>query len=365
MQNNDKSVTFVYGGDDFLVDRRSRVLFNAVCCDGGEIFHVDDQHSLLENVRNIVLSLAMVPLFADGCAMWIRGACFFGEKALSEEEKISIASLLDALKSDHGKRVIISALTVDRRTKIFKDFSEFAKNVDLDAEEKHVATEATIEELAGDNGTRIAPPAARLLRMKCGNNTRLLEQEISKLSTYVIGRRSSILEEDVAAMVDDFDVGNFFDPVEKFFSGDIGAVFDSMDRYFFRGSDARPLLSALQSRNRLLIQLRALIEMKRIRIVNNGTSKNDFLNASNALHMCDSAKSTFNIFSQNIWFISKLIPACTKFKFGELLRFQAAFAHAFMEITWRPQEQKNVLKELAVRCLCAADHGVSSQAPEN
>jgi DNA polymerase-3 subunit delta len=360
MQDNNKSVTFVYGGDDFLVDRRSRVLFGEIGGNNCEIFRADEPNRILEDLKNIVTSLLTGSLFADGNAMWIRGACFLGEKTLSENEKSAVSALLDALKSNHGKHVIISSASVDKRTKIFKDLLQFTKNIDLDATWEDNSVEAMIVEFANDNGVKIDRAAVQLLHAKCGKNARLLEQEISKLSTYAIDRRSSIGENDVAEMVDFCCYGDFFEPVEKFFSDDIGSVFQSLDKYFFHDGDARPLLSAFQSRNRLLIQLRTLIDMKRIRISNDCISKNDILHAAESFHMNYPTKSTFNVFSQNVWFVSKLVPACTRFSLNKLLRFQAAFSHAFAEIIERYNEQKTVLKELAVECLVTP--GLSTDA---
>jgi DNA polymerase-3 subunit delta len=355
MKNNNKSVTFVYGSDDFLVDRRSRALFNAICGGNGEILYADNRHDLSANMKSIVSYLTTTPLFADCNAMWLRGVCFCGEKTLSEEEKISAALLLDALKSDHGKNVIISSAAIDRRTKIFKDLTQFAENVDLDAAENSRSLETIIAEFAADSGVGIDAAAVQLLRMKCGNNARLLEQEIEKLAMYVLGQRRDICEGDVAAIVCDYDGGNFFEPVEKFFSGSMVEIFQSIDGYFFCNGDARPLLSALQSRNRILIQLRALIDAKRIRICNGGMSKGDFAYAAKFFHMDAPTKTTFNVFSQNIWFVSKLIPVCMKFKLSRLLRFQAAFSSALVGTIERYNEQKTVLKELVLKCLSHAD----------
>jgi DNA polymerase-3 subunit delta len=92
--------------------------------------------------------------------------------------------------------------------------------------------------------------------------------------------------------------------------------------------------------------------MNRIKIFNNSLSKSDFARAAEFFHMSNQRKTTFNLFSQNIWFVSKLASACMKFDLSELLRFQSAFSSAFTAITERAHEQKSVLKELAVACLC-------------
>jgi len=52
--------------------------------------------------------------------------------------------------------------------------------------------------------------------------------------------------------------GDFFETADAFFSGDLQWALAALKRHFFAGGDARPVLAALQNRNRILIQVRAL-----------------------------------------------------------------------------------------------------------
>ncbi|MDR3143936.1 MAG: hypothetical protein LBT64_00345 [Puniceicoccales bacterium] len=352
MAINSKSVTFVNGSDDFLVDRRARVLYDSICGGCGEIFHLDDANNFGETIGHVILSLGTIAMFESSNTIWLRSVCFLGGSAIAEGDRRAIDDLLENIGSASAdRRIIISAAPVDRRTKWYKSLLQLASVIDLDDDGNSSSAESTIEALAKECGVGIDADAAPLLHMKCGNNFRLIEQEINKISTNIFGKRSNISSEDVETLVDDHDSGNFFDPVEKFFEGNIAATLRAIDKYFFCNGDARPLLSAFQSRNRLLIQLQSLLQSKRIKITGGAIAKNDIACAARALHMDSSEKSTFNVFSQNPWYLSKLVRPCANFQLRRLLLFQTLFAAALLEITERCQEQKYILKNLAVKCL--------------
>ncbi|MDR1233120.1 MAG: hypothetical protein LBJ75_02580 [Puniceicoccales bacterium] len=350
MQNNNKSVTFVYGSDDFLVDRRARVIFNSLCGGQGEIFTFDEANDLSRDIGNAISFLDTLSLFPENQTVWLRTAYFLGESSLSTDQKDLVLLLFESIKFACDKRVVISTAKVDRRTKIFKDLTQLAavENIDSDSD----AGANTIEQFANDNGMAIDPDAVQLLQSKCGNNARLWEQEINKLSAHAFGRKNTICRDDVLSLTDDYDTGNFFEPMEKFFENDLEETFRSIDRYFFHNTDARALLSALQSRNRTLIQLRTLMDLGHLKVIGHNFSKNDFIHASKFFHMENLSKTTFNVFSQNTWYLSKLVPLVLQYKLSKLLGFQALFSSAFEEITQHYQEQKSIIKGLAVKFAC-------------
>jgi DNA polymerase-3 subunit delta len=338
-----RSITFVYGSDDFIVDRRARFIFEG--SGGGEIFTVDGSFLLGGVVKNAILSIATMPLFSDDCTIWLRSVDFIGDGSAAGSEAELLGQLIDAVKSSAGRKIIISSATVDRRTKIFKELVQISEGIDVGSDGSGI--EATIHEFARDSGARIEDGAVQLLRMKCGNNSRLLQQEIRKLATFVGGSRE-ISEEDVGELVDDGDPGNFFETVEKFFDGNLAATLAAIDRYFFCNGEARPLLAALQSRARVLIQLRAALQSGRIRLSGDGIARGDFPKAAQFFHMDGLGKSTFNLFSQNTWYLSKLVKIAAKLKLNQLLKLQSALFKAFGELI--EHCQKSTVKTLAIEC---------------
>jgi DNA polymerase-3 subunit delta len=149
--------------------------------------------------------------------------------------------------------------------------------------------------------------------------------------------------------------GDFFESAEAFFRGDLPWTLAALHRHFFSGGDARPILSALQNRNRILLQVRALLDAGEARLGPRGL---DGLPKAAALHGAKftgaTEKSSFNLFSQNAWYVGKLAGGAKLPALRRLIDNQQEFIAAFEEIIRRPQEQEDVLREMAVRCLTAA-----------
>ena len=153
----------------------------------------------------------------------------------------------------------------------------------------------------------------------------------------------------------DWNEGDFFESAEAFFRGDLPWTLAALHRHFFSGGDARPILSALQNRNRILLQVRALLDAGEARLGPRGL---DGLPKAAALHGAKftgaTEKSSFNLFSQNAWYVGKLAGGAKLPALRRLIDNQQEFIAAFEEIIRRPQEQEDVLREMAVRCLTAA-----------
>ena len=112
------------------------------------------------------------------------------------------------------------------------------------------------------------------------------------------------------------------------------------------------MISALQNRNRILLQVRALIDAGQARLGPRGL---DGLPAAASIHAARfvgaTEKSSYNLFSQNAWYVGKLAGGAKLPPLRRLIDSQQEFIAAFEEIIRRPNEQEEVLRDLAVRCL--------------
>ena len=147
---------------------------------------------------------------------------------------------------------------------------------------------------------------------------------------------------------------DFFEATDAFFSLDLAWTLEALRRHFFTNNDARGLLGSLQGRNRLLIQLRVLYDAGAIRIGPRGLDKAGFETATKTylMHFGDSSeKSSLNVFSQNPYYLGRLAGAITQAPLKKWIDFQLAFAEAFEGLISRPNEQEEVCRELAVKCL--------------
>ena len=346
---NNKGLTFVYGCDDFLVDRRAKFVFEEVSNGAGEVYDLGDPNNVLNAINNASSAIRTVPMFPESETIWLRAACFLSDIALSTEKKDAIGNFLDLITSVRDKNIILSASPVDKRTKIFKDLCKNADTTEVGEDSNLQSARDMVRIFISERKSHITSSAVDLLAMKCGGNSRLLKQEIDKLSCYIADTGETISQEMVSELVEDDNEGNFFDTVEKFFQRDLDGTLIALKRYFFNNNDARPLLAAFTSRTRAIIQLKALLESKKISL--SSISKNNFSYLAKQFYMDQNEKSSFNIFSQNAWYLSKIAHYCINFTFDQLLDFQTQFTGIIPTLPSQSSEQANHLKKLIVHCL--------------
>ena len=353
MPNNNKSVTFVHGSDDFLVDRRARILYNEICDGNGEIFQFEcDQHNVLNTLKNAISAISTVSLFDENDTIWLRSFDIFGNQKFSELENSMILELINLLSNSHAKNVIISSGNPDKRTRLFKEVFTKFDTIDIDKALRSNNFKEIVRSFASDQSVKIDDDAINILYEKCGSNYRVLEQEVQKLSIYVSRRKDKISCDDVKLLVDDYASENFFEPVEAFFNKNIRAFSRSIKRFFFVNSDARPLISALQSRNRLMIQIKTLIISKKLNCQNKFSLKKELEYASKFYHMDNLKKDQFNIFLQNPWYIEKMLNSCQQFTICQLLKLQISLSDAIKDLSSFHDDQQSILNKIATEFLC-------------
>jgi DNA polymerase III subunit delta len=200
-------------------------------------------------------------------------------------------------------------------------------------------------------GASFAPGAVELLLAKIGANTRLLVEETHKLANYA-GAGEAITEDNVIELTPNVAEGDFFEAAEAFFSGDLRWTLGALHRHFFAGGDARPVISALQNRNRILLQVRALVDAGEVRIGQRGLDGFPRAQSAHAGKFVGATeKSSYNLFSQNPWYLGKLAGSAKLPTLRRLIDNQQELIAAFAAIIHRPHEQEEVLREMAVRCL--------------
>ena len=173
-----------------------------------------------------------------------------------------------------------------------------------------------------------------------------------KMASFLGENGNEITEELILNLVPDFGEGDFFEASEAFYSGKLEWAVDAIDRHFFHGKDARPLISTLQNRNRLLIQLRVLVDGGELD-PNQRLSKDQLERIGQKYIRHFSApdgKTTLNLFSQNPWFLGRLLPLVKNFSTRKLIDLQSNLIKCFEEILVRPKEEHaNIFKNLVIQ----------------
>ena len=361
--------SFVCGEDDFLVGRRAREIYQEMSKDvedpsfGCEIV-VGSAGNLAEvekAVNQFTSAIQCIPLFGDRKVVWFKGITFLADSRTGRaqgtlDQVESVRRVLESLNPE-AVSVILSASPVDRR----RSFPRWcAKNADyhLADSRKPADREAHLRDLIKRESERfgidIPFSLVNILMGKLSGNTRLAVEEVRKLATYLGDEPVEVTEELLNQLVPNFGEGDFFEPVEAFFSLKLEWALDALRRYFFNTKDSRQLLTLLQNRNRLMIQLKVLLMSGQIRQGPRSIDKASMDRAA-ALHAeayaGEIGKSSFNVFSQHPWYLSRLAEPLGRLTLKELVDFQKEFLRGFREILGRPNEQLEVMREMVVRCL--------------
>lgn len=361
-----KPFIFVCGSDDFLVNRIGKERYDALAAEVTDEFSREVLNGLVNNVGEVETvvnrfreAVQTISLFGGKRVVWLRDVSFLADSVTGRAEGTlrlveDLHALLAAVNPEEVA-VVITAAPVDRR-RSFVRWCEAAADYTFigdDGKEGAVMLEQVALAEVASQGATITPDALGLLLAKTGANTRLLVEEVHKLSTYV-GEGGAIEESHVEELTPNFAEGDFFEAADAFGVGDLPRTLAALRRHFFAGGDARPVITALQNRNRLLIQLRVLLDSGEVRLGPRGLDKAGFERAAAvyAPHFGGSTeKSSFNAFTQNLWYLGKLAGTAKMPALRRLIDNQQEFITAFEELIRRPTEPEEVLREMAVRCL--------------
>ena len=363
---SEKKFTFICGADDYLVGRMGKERFEALAAEVPDEFsretingfaaNVGEVESAVNRFRDAVQTVSM---FGGKRAVWLKDVNFLADTVTGRAESTLklVEDLQEILENVNPSEtaVLLTAAPIDRR-RSFPKWCE--KNADFtliggDSDSAGEALAGVALAEAKTLGASFAPGAVELMLAKVGANTRLIVEETRKLATYA-GDGARIEETHVAELTPNVAEGDFFEAAEAFFSGDLKWTLAALHRHFFSGGDARPIISALQNRNRILLQVRTLVDAGDARLGPRGldglqraasTYGSRFIGATE--------KSSFNLFTQNPWYVGKLAGSAKLPSLRRLIDNQQEFIAAFEEIIRRPHEQEEVLREMTVRCLAA------------
>jgi len=336
---------FIYGDDEYLVTQaaKSRFMELAVGLDpefGAEIVDgscqkVEEMETLSKRLREAIQTMG---LFGGSVkAVWLKGINFISDSVVGRAEGTlnileDLKPLLEGANPDETK-ILISANPVDRRLSFFKwlinkgKSREIASLEGLDAE--------GLNKFAKARWLSFEPEAAELFLKKVGSSARMVENELEKLSIYLNASEKTpqkVYLDVVMELTSASATGEFFEPLEAFYSRKTGWSLESTRTYFAMQKDAsaRPLLAAFFNRNRLLLMLRACLD--------EGLCKAGFkglawmAKAEGIKTRFGAEKTPFNIFAQNPWYLGRLVKEAERFSLKELQAIQKELVNAFEKI---------------------------------
>jgi DNA polymerase-3 subunit delta len=359
-----KPFTFICGEDEFLVAQAAKQKFEQLGVQVQSDFSkeiVSGTAATVNEVEAIItkvtLALQTHSLWEERKLVWLKNVNFLSESVTSKAEgtKKQVERLQQVLLNYDANSIdlIISADSISRRTKEFKWFQAHSEYLFVSNDQQGMELfHQQILDLCKQKGITLQPAAWSALIERVHATPRVLFQEIEKLITY-LGREEKIITEAmVLELVSVFGENDFFEISNAFFDFDLPACLKAIRAHFEVHSEARSVLASLQNRNRLILQLKALIELNYIRVSAYGINKNDWesLKVKYTAEGSTQKSNSLNIWSQNSWYVGKLAILAEKQPLERWAAFQQEFLRVFKELLVRPQEPCAVLSEMVIRC---------------
>lgn len=356
---------FICGDDEFLVSDRGKAWFEEETkgiTDELSKEVIDARGNNLDEVSQIVdrfiEAIQTQSMFGEKKIVWLKAVNFMANSQTGNAK--GTLELLEHLKSvlesidTEAVSVLITASPVYKVKSFYKWCIKEGDSEIIDSGKDGTARiEEKIQKTCSDLGIKISQSAIQLLNDKVNGNNRLIAMEVEKLTTYV-EKGGVITEELINEMVPNFGEGDFFEATDAFFSGQLEWTLEALNRHFFTQTEVRPLLGSLQSRNRLMIQLRILKDSGELGTGFQRISQNDLARIFGKFREHfdeDTSKSNLNVFTQNPYYLGRLLKNVNHFSLKNLIDFQIAFAETFEAIVETPKDPIAIFNQLAIRCL--------------
>ncbi|MDR1435029.1 MAG: hypothetical protein LBI77_01320 [Puniceicoccales bacterium] len=337
-----ESKFFIAGNDCFSVRKRSDAILQSF--QGVEIETIDsDADSISEAVqelRRVCEALRTVSLFAEKKCVYYRDVSFLSDASIGRSEEV--LSWMDELQSLLEKLpevgYLMAARSVDGRQRVIKWFLENCHGEILEAP-KSVGCEQYVRDGVKGEGKKISAEALSKFLGRTGNDLAIIGGELDKLLLHGADE-SGIEVRDVEEIVVDLRGDDFFETVELFFGDDGEAFARGIRRYFLYREEGRPLLAALQNRLRLLIQLRYLHENDGLENVTK-IALERLKEKYAALYRGEVG----SIFTQNPWYLGKLLAIAKKGSLGDWIDFQSKLLGAIVTLSEHYGRQQLLFEE--------------------
>ena len=353
------------GDDEFLVDRQANDIFKELKTrfgDSAVVEIIDGRASTVADVDSCISQFMQagqnMSLFGDLKVVWLRQVSFLADNQTGRAEgtKQSLTSLTDWLGSfnDPNTYLLISGSPIDKRKAFPKFFEKRKQAIFLSAGKNADQLIDLAKRECRKHGIGIEEEAAIALVNRLSGNTRMMMNEIEKLATYLESQdQPKITYSLVNDMVSQFGETEFFELADAFYNFDLEKSLRSVKKHFFTHKDARPVLSNLQNRNRLLIQLRSLKDGQWLDLGGRQLNASALARAQQnyADHYSEpDKKSEYHPFGQNPWYLGRLANIANAIPLRTLIEFQLMFIETFSRIIDHPNEQEQLIRNLVIDC---------------
>ncbi|MDR0755577.1 MAG: hypothetical protein LBE99_01525 [Puniceicoccales bacterium] len=341
------SFQLIFGSDEFFVELKAKAVIETLANTSLEV--IDGQMNTVSDLKRVfettVESLRTVDFFEPRKCVWLRNTNLFASTspAITEAGQDAVEKWLHFLKQlPDATYFFISASTVDKRTKLFKTIQSLAYCTELEEAGQGSRLRALMEKLSRQYAVTMAPDATEIFIQKLNGRPRMMSNEFEKLACFN-NFRGTITRDCVLGNTPTVPNDEFFEPVEAFYAGDFRRYLQSLGNHYLLHKEVRSILSALQNRNRLLLQIAYLRQKHAVTRCDKqslASMESTFQQFFGPMR----TKNTFCLFSQNPWYVSRLKAP---FPYEVLLQLQMDFVEVFDQLLKTPKNTYPIMENLA------------------
>ncbi|MDR0679212.1 MAG: hypothetical protein LBF24_03125 [Puniceicoccales bacterium] len=309
-------------------------------------------------------ALATLPLFSSKKCIWVKSINFLAVP-LADESLALLERLGDQLAQakNFGLAVVLSASPVDRRLRPFKLLRSKCQAIEVKGSGPNGA-EIALDHGAENLGLVFDFSARRTFLDRVGPNAGPVTGELEKLKAYLLGR-CKVTADDVRAIVCEMSREDFFEPIEAFYRRDMDAFALALSRFLGSDGEPRALLTAMQNKNRILMQLKAAQLLRSWRT--GGMPSKESLERARLLRTIPVPEGSDDVFSLNPWYLGRLSECLPFFDLDELARIQEALLDIFESLIteWQDLSTKRILDKFLFLCNCLRNSARSQPPPRH
>ncbi len=247
-----RSAYLLAGAEPLLRDDALRALRRAVLAEGASEFNFDRLEGERAGPADLVDAVNSLPVMAERRLVWLREPeARRGSKAKALVE--ALALLVPQLAERRDVVLVVSAASVDRRSRWVKAFAPPASLVDCAPPPAGKALVAWVREEARRQGHRFQPDAAQALAELTGPQLLLLRNEIEKAALFA-GPSQPVTRAHVLGTATDAAEDPIWDLTDAIGEGRTAVALQVLGR--LAGTPAPLLLAALAGHFRKLLRAR-------------------------------------------------------------------------------------------------------------
>jgi DNA polymerase-3 subunit delta len=247
------TVCFLYGEEQFLVERSVRMLLDLAIDPALKDFNFNVYFGNESKGVDIVDAAQTLPMFAERRAVLVKRA----EQLKADALEVMLPYIK---KPAAGTCLLLVGTKIDQRKKFFLELKKHGVLVEYKRYYDNKLS-GFIQGEALVHGKPIDSAAAELLSLLIGNNLQELSSQIEKLVVYS-GSKPRINVDDVRAIASSSKAFTAFELAKFLGLRDLSNSLRSLDALFLHGEDAPMIIGALTSHFRKIWRVRELLDNK-------------------------------------------------------------------------------------------------------